>query len=205
MAAAIAGSGAEAAAVLVYDRDLILSGELWRIVTGNWVHFSKSHFAYDLLAFGLAGSLIELRGHRGFGWFCFLSPVLICFSVFLTQPQLQIFGGLSGIATGAMVLLSLHGLRERTAWRWICLLALLAIAVKTGLEFATGQMGFAGSDAVVIRAVPESHVAGALSAIVTTGLSGRRLFPGAWFCPIWGNGGRATRGFAPRRRRPPGG
>ena len=109
LAAAVAGFGAGAASALVYDRNRIISGELWRLITGNWVHFSKTHFAYDVLAFGIAGSWIELRGHRGFGLFCLLSAALVGLTVFLARPDLEIFGGLSGLATGATVLLCLHG------------------------------------------------------------------------------------------------
>jgi len=162
--AVIAGLWTDAAPALVYNRHQILSGEVWRIVTCNWVHFSWSHFIYDVLAFALAGSLIELRGHPGFGWVCLLSPTLIGLAVFLTQPDLELFGGLSGLATGSAVFLSLHGLREHNAWRWICWFALAVIAVKIGLEFATGQLAFAQSGALALKPVPASHVAGGLSA-----------------------------------------
>lgn len=104
---------AEAASLLVYDRGQIRSGELWRLVTCNFVHFSKSHFTYDLLAFAAAGSLIELHEHRRFASFCLLSPLVIGLAVFMTQPELEVFGGLSGVATGAIVFLCLDGLNEQ--------------------------------------------------------------------------------------------
>ena len=141
-AAAIVASAPDA---MVYDRNRIVSGELWRLLTCNWVHFSNSHFAYNLLAFGLAGSLIESQRYPGLGYLCLFSPVLIGLSVFLTQPDLQIFGGLSGVATGAMVLLSLHGFREDKGRGWLYLLVLMGIAVKIGFEFITGNLVFAES------------------------------------------------------------
>src|SRR5688572_631772 len=113
--AAIVAFAPGVASVLVYDRGRILSGEVWRIVTCNWVHLSGSHLAYDLLAFGVAGALIELRSYRRFGVFCVLAPLVVGFTVFLLEPNLATFGGLSGVATGAIVFLSLHGLRERGA------------------------------------------------------------------------------------------
>ena len=164
--AAIVALAPEVASALVYDRDRILSGEVWRIVTCNWVHFSRSHLVYDLLAFGVAGALIELRGYRRFGVFCVLAPLMVGFTVLLLQPNLATFGGLSGVATGAIVFLSLHGLRERGAWLWVCVAALTAIAAKTAFEFMTGEMAFARSEDVIIKAVPASHVAGALAALL---------------------------------------
>ena len=40
-AIAICGGGVEVA--LVYDRGRIIDGELWRLATCSWVHFSRSH------------------------------------------------------------------------------------------------------------------------------------------------------------------
>src|SRR5204863_7874407 len=74
--------------------------------------------------------------------------------------------GLSGLATGAIAFLSLHGLRERASWRWICLLALTAVALKTAVEFVTGQPIFAHSETLAIKPVPEAHIAGALVALL---------------------------------------
>jgi len=154
----------EAASTLIYQRHAILAGEWWRILTGNWVHLSWSHFVYDVLVFGLAGAWIELRGYRGFGWFCALSPALIGLAVFVAEPDLELFGGLSGVATGAIVLLCLNGLGERRAWSVICCCILVAIVLKTVFEFATGQMAFAHSGIIPLKPVPTSHLAGGLTA-----------------------------------------
>ena len=52
---------------LVYDRTAIFNGELWRLATGPWVHFSTRHFLYDTLVFGFAGWIIERRAFPNFG------------------------------------------------------------------------------------------------------------------------------------------
>ncbi len=164
MAALVAICGAEAEGALVYDRYRIADGELWRLITCNWVHFSKSHLAYDVAAFGIAGSLLEMRSHRGFGWFCLLAPGVIGASVFVTCPNLMIFGGLSGLATGAIVLLATHGLREPGPWRCICLLALAAVAMKTAMELLTRDTVFMRGGG--LRAAPEAHIAGSVVALM---------------------------------------
>jgi rhomboid family GlyGly-CTERM serine protease len=150
--------------LLVYNRDAILGGEWWRIVTGHWVHFSRQHFLYDTAAFGIAGWMIESRGGKNFGWLCALAVFAISGSMLLCAPRLQICGGLSGLATAAVVFLAVNGLEERGAWRWICAAALLLCAAKLSLEVMTGRF-------VLLRApasfapVPCNHIAGALTAI----------------------------------------
>lgn len=160
MAAALSPS------MLVYDRERIISGELWRNFTCNLVHFSSNHLTYNALVFGVVGWLMESRAYREFGWLCLLSPGFIGLSVFLTRPDLQFFGGLSGLATAAVVLLALRGLRERNPWPCIAVLALGATAIKIVVEFSSGHLIFADSRVLPMKPVPEAHLAGAFCAAV---------------------------------------
>src|SRR6266704_2244105 len=96
-----------AVSALVYDRQRVLGGEAWRLMSANWVHFSVSHVLYDVLAFGMGGALIELRGYKPFGLFCLLSPVVVGCAVLVGARDTSIFGGLSGLATGAITFLCL--------------------------------------------------------------------------------------------------
>src|SRR3954468_15176636 len=120
--------------LLVYDRSAILNGEWWRLVTGHWVHFSRQHFLYDTAAFGIAGWMIESRGCRNFGWLCLLAIFVTSASRLLCEPRLQICGGLSGLATAAVVFLAMNGLQERGAWRWMCGVGLVLCAGKLCVE-----------------------------------------------------------------------
>jgi rhomboid family GlyGly-CTERM serine protease len=170
---AIVALAPEVAAAFVYDRGRIVSGEFWRLITCNSVHFSRSHFVYDVMAFGVAGTLIEVRGYRGFGLVCLLTAVFVGATVFLLQPEIEMFGGLSGLATAAIAFLSLHGLRDRGAWKWISVAALIAIVLKTAFESVTGEMVFAQSGSVVIKPVPLSHLAGGFGALLVYLMDGR--------------------------------
>jgi rhomboid family GlyGly-CTERM serine protease len=159
--------------ILVYDRERIIAGELWRIFTCNLVHFSISHFAYNALIFGWAGWFIEARGYRGFGWLCAFCPPVVGGTVFVAHPDLQIVGGLSGMATAAFTLLALHGLREPRPWPYIALVALGAMVIKFAFEFWTDELFFARSSTVLMKPVTEGHVAGAVCSVVIWFLSTR--------------------------------
>jgi len=106
---------------LIYDRSAILSGEIWRMFTGHLVHFSPSHLVYDLLALGIAGWIIETQKLPHFGWLCLLTPWLISAILLLFEPHMKLFGGLSALATTAIVYLALFGLHDAAPWRWVCL------------------------------------------------------------------------------------
>lgn len=149
---------------LIYDRAAILDGEVWRLFTGNWVHFSSTHFFYDLLAFGIAGWIIERRGYPYFGLLCGLSALSIGGALLAMRPEMQFYGGLSGVATAAIVYFALHGLRDPGPWRWICVAALVLTLGKVLLESMTGQLTFAAVDRIPFVPLPLSHVVGGLTA-----------------------------------------
>jgi rhomboid family GlyGly-CTERM serine protease len=149
---------------LVYDRTAILAGEWWRVVTGHWVHFSTQHFLYDTAAFGIASWMIESRGCKSFAWLCVLAALSISGSMLLFEPRLQICGGLSGLATAALVFLALNSLSERGAWRWLCATALLVCAAKLSMEVTTGKSVLLQGTASY-SLVPCNHIAGALTAV----------------------------------------
>ena len=159
---------------LAYDRDAILNGELWRVITGHWVHFSLQHFLYDTAAFGIAGWMIEARGYKNFGWMCVLAVFVISGSMLLCAPSLQVCGGLSGLATAAVAFLALHGLEEKGIWRWICGAALLLCAAKMSIELMTGDFLLLKAPGPFVP-VPSNHIAGAMTALGVYAWRTRRI------------------------------
>jgi rhomboid family GlyGly-CTERM serine protease len=151
---------------LIYDRAAISSGEWWRLATGHLVHYSPSHFLFDVLAVFVTGSLIEVRRYRGFGWLCLLAAAASGVVLFIAVPQMAYYGGLSGIATAAVVYLCLHGLREVRAWSWLCAAVLAILTVKIGLELVLGISITMYATTQPFVPIPISHVVGAASALL---------------------------------------
>jgi len=150
---------------LMYDRQAILRGEFWRLFTGHWVHFSTSHLLYDTLALGLAGAMLEARRTPGFGRLCLLAPWVINLALLAGVPNLRYGGGLSGLATCALVYLALDGLRDASGWRWACGAALAGVTGKIVYEMLTGHLLFATINTGTAVVCPASHLAGALTAL----------------------------------------
>lgn len=152
-------------ASLGYDRQAILAGELWRMFTGHWFHFSSSHLIYDLLAMAVVGWICETQKLPRFGQLCLLAPWFISAALLWWEPQMIYFGGLSAVATTALVYLAFSGLQKCGPWRWICLIALIATAGKIVFELHTGRMLFVSSGQRSLVVSSTSHIAGALTAL----------------------------------------
>lgn len=181
-------------ALLVYDREAVSDGELWRLLTGNLVHFSGAHLAKDMAALLVAGIVIELRGHRQLALLGFLSSLLIGIGLYVLEPDVLIYGGLSGVAVAAFAHLGLEGAATSGFRGWLCRLVVAGLAAKIALDF-----GLAPQESAGFVLVPLSHAIGALTAsalfatthlprIVSLHLPGRRHATASVLVGIRGNG-----------------
>jgi len=152
-------------AILIYDRSAILGGELWRLITGNWVHFSASHLSYDVIALGAAGWLIESRGYRFFAALCGVAALAIGLAIFVALPDLAQYGGLSGVAMASAVYLALHGLREASRWRWICVGIFALSLARLLFDVFGGGLALIDWEGEAVINVPLSHFVGATAGL----------------------------------------
>lgn len=149
---------------LVYERQAILEGELWRLVTGHLVHFSSLHLAADLLVFGGAGLLIEReQGGRAAYLYLTTAGVIGC-ALLLFEPQLDRFGGLSGLAYGSVVYLAMSNLRRRGSGSAIALVVLTVLPLKLVIDCVQPISILSGLEFQPFVSVPLSHLVGVLTA-----------------------------------------
>ncbi len=151
---------------LLYDRAAILHGEWWRLWSGHWMHFSPSHFFWNAVVIAGAGTWLEVRRPGLLGRFLFLAAPLLSVTFLFGAPTMAFYGGLSGLATGVVVLLALAQLarpQARRAW-WLGVLAL--VGLKLGVDaFAPGPL-FADFGGQVVRTSVLAHAMGAAAAIL---------------------------------------
>ena len=152
--------------LLIYDRAAIAHGELWRLVTGNLVHLSTTHLAYNVAAFLIAGTIIEIRGYRLFTTLCNSAAMLIGIILFVVEPAMYFYAGLSGIVTATVTYLCLHGLAEKGAWPWLCAAMLAGLTAKIVVELILGKSFLLAVSTEEFMPVPLSHLIGAVTAIL---------------------------------------
>ncbi len=149
--------------LLVYDRQAILAGELWRLLTGHLVHFSGSHLLFNLLGFFPSAWIARRLGCRHIPLLCAVGALAISGALLLWQPGIAFFGGLSGIVNAVVIYAAIHGLRGEGNWRWFCLAAILFCLVGAAWELLAGTPMLARPDRYSFVPVPVAHLVGALS------------------------------------------
>ena len=157
--------------LLQYDRQAIAAGQLWRVVTGHAVHFGFEHFVWDAAVFVVLVLLCwRIEPRR-----CLMSLAAATFAIpavlFVLQPGLPTYRGLSGIdsalyVTGALALAQ-RLFREGRRFVGIAAFAsVAALAAKVAYELATGQTLFVDAAGVGFVPVPLAHVAGAVAGML---------------------------------------
>lgn len=149
---------------LQFDRTAILGGEIWRLITGNLVHWSPEHFALDVAVFLVVGLLVEPAIRRAYPWLLLAAAASVGLTILLFQPELDLYRGLSGVDSGqfaaALGIECLMACRQKRRWLWVAPAAAIfltkAIYESTSgrLFFGTESLGEIGSP------VPLAHVAG---------------------------------------------
>lgn len=159
VATELGGDGARVA--LRFQRDAVLDGELWRLVTGNLAHLGPRHLALNLVGLALVVALDgrALAGARGVA---VAAGAMLAVGVGLLawSPEVAWYVGLSGALHGMLAALALEALSDPDRRRWGGALA-LAVAFKLGWERLAGPMPFTAAAAggpVVVAA----HLYGAI-------------------------------------------
>jgi rhomboid family GlyGly-CTERM serine protease len=149
--------------LLQFDRAAIARGELWRLVTGHWAHWSFSHLAWDLAAFVALGVACVRRRPQATAWTLAIGSLAIGAAVWFWQPQLSTYRGMSGLDAALFALLAVDLLMGTTlhAVRAACAAVLLCFLAKLDFELMSGRSFFVDSAAADFVPVPLAHAVGA--------------------------------------------
>lgn len=156
----------DATHLLVYDRERVLAGEVWRLVTGHAVHLSWTHAGYNLALFSVAGAWLERRDRARYLWLIALTALAGGLWFLTALPDMARYGGLSGVVSAMVVYLSLTQMRQPGPARALWATILLLFAAKLTYELLTRQPLFAAPDAIPFTVVPAAHIVGAVVSLM---------------------------------------
>lgn len=174
----MSGFALAAPAVLEYQRVAVLHGEVWRLLTCHWVHWSPEHLQWDLVA--SLGLVVACRAHlRQAAAALAASSLAIPLAILVLQPRLATYRGLSGLESALFVQAAValllaaratslgadatRSARLRAAVpRLAACAALAGFTVKMLWEATTGGGFFVDTAADGFQPVPLAHLIGGL-------------------------------------------
>jgi rhomboid family GlyGly-CTERM serine protease len=142
-----------------YERALVLDGEMYRLLSGNFAHLNGTHLALNLAGLALVWLLVGRRATL-IQWVvgCSISLISVGIGLLLFAPETHWYVGLSGLLHGLAVAGGLQGPNRH--WFLIGL-----IAAKLAWE----QL-FQPTNALLIDSavVIDAHLFGALGGLLAT-------------------------------------
>ena len=171
--AVIEAFGDQGRELLRFERQRILDGEFWRLLTGHFAHLAPRHLALNLFGLGIVALLVG-RALCPREW---TLALIVCISsvsagLLFLDPQLNWYVGLSGVLHGLLVAGLVAKLRTQ---RMESAVLLAVVALKIGWEQFVGPMpgaeGTAGGP-VIVNAHLYGAVGGAIAAAIL--ISARR-------------------------------
>lgn len=161
---AIAIAGTQARAWLRYEREQILAGELWRLLTASFVHLGWSHLLMNLAALALIWMLFgRLLTTKTWLLLSLASMLSVSLGLLLFSPEIGWYVGLSGMLHGLFVAGVMASLRAGHRLE-LALLALLLgkIVWEQAYGPLPGTAEFAGG-----AVVTDAHLYGAAGSFIS--------------------------------------
>lgn len=141
----------------IYDRNSINSGELWRIITGHFIHLGFEHLVLNLLALVVIWFIVKEFIATSFWWITALILTIgISICLYLFMSELEWYVGLSGILHGLLVAGAVVGVSKK---RKEFILLLLFVLVKIIYEQFYGSPNM---DVISANVIINAHLYGAL-------------------------------------------
>jgi len=152
---------------LSYDRPEIAAGELWRLLSGHFVHLGISHLIWDAAGFLLIWYLVGQSFSR-MQWVIvsLVTIVGIDLGFWFLEPNLSWYVGLSGLSHGVLAAGIVGSLKSGRVDMWILGAALVAKLVYEALVGPLPGSAESSGGTVIVAA----HVYGAIAGAIAAGV-----------------------------------
>lgn len=169
--------------LLAYEPQAIAAGELWRLWTAHFVHFSAVHALGDAIVLYALGALAEpVLGTLTLALVFALAPPLMSLLLPMLAPLLTEYRGASGLAFMLVPIAAVAAWPTAGRWRIAIVLLGVAMSVKT---FADAHGSGPGSATLPYGVVVawQVHALGAALGIVVAAVLALFRPAGDWAAP----------------------
>lgn len=156
--------GAKWTGLLIFDRVEVYDGELWRLVTGHFVHLNTQHLLWNVVAFVVMSLMAKLDEGISFSRqlaIVVCGMIVIDAAILAGPASLARYAGFSGVLNALWAVMIVESWRKRRSAIVVCL-GVLSLA-KIAYEVLTAQTLFFVSP---WPAAWEGHAGGVLAGLV---------------------------------------
>jgi len=147
--------------ILIYEKTAIRQGQIWRCLSGHFVHCNFEHLFWDLVGLIILTVMIERHDQRQVIPALLMSCLGVSLWLYWGDSPFQNYCGLSGALNGLLVVAA--SLYYRVTKNKIYILAIVLTVIKMIFEFTTHQTIFTD---LASQSVPGAHAAGFITGFI---------------------------------------
>jgi rhomboid family GlyGly-CTERM serine protease len=148
---------------LAYDRNLIEQQQIWRLLTGNFLHTNFNHLLLNcaglILLWALHGQYFKTKQYLLFMTVLCLGTTL---SVYAFSPQLRWYVGLSGALHGLFLLGAYFDIKHGLKSGWLLIIGVLVKVAHEQYYGASDDI----AELIGANVAIDAHLYGCLSALL---------------------------------------
>lgn len=147
--------------LLTYERELIDQGQVWRLLTGQWVHWGFGHFAMNVAGVYLLWLLFAEYAQGSRYTLAIMGVALSSnLGMYLFDTQVAYYVGFSGTVYGLFAWGAVQDVRCKAPFGW---LLLISVCAKVAYDMFVGAVSLGGTGADVLAV--SAHFYGVLAGV----------------------------------------
>ena len=147
-----------------YDRNAILSGEFWRVLTGNFTHADMNHWLINIASLWALWIIFSKHNKKPFILLStvILASISVCLCLLFFEPQIKWYVGLSGALHGLFAAGIILSFKSEPGFMFVFAIFLSA---KLLYEQLSGPLP-GSAEMITLPVIVNSHLYGAISGII---------------------------------------
>jgi len=147
---------------LEFNRELINNGELWRLLTGNFLHTNSWHLLFNVAGLVLLQLLFgQYFTAKALVWFTVINASAVGLLLFYFSPDIIYYVGLSGYLHGLFVAGCLREIQSGIKTSYLLLFGVTGKIYYEQTSGASAQM----SELINANVAVDAHLYGAIAAL----------------------------------------
>lgn len=146
-----------------YNRELILDGQYWRLISGNFNHTNEYHLILNIVALmvisGLHASHYSLSA---FSLLILYLASLVGLGIFIFSPSVGLYVGLSGILHGLIVFGGALDVKSQQKTGWLLIIGAIIKVIYEQAFDNTAQM----NKLIDAQVLTDAHLYGLIAGLI---------------------------------------
>ncbi len=148
---------------LIYNRNAVMTGEYWRLITGHFFHSNGNHFMLNAAAVALLWALHgQNYRHKNYLMVFLVSAIICSLGMYWFSGHIVLYVGLSGVLHGFFVWGALMDIKHKEKTGYILLIGVIVKIIHEQVYGASAEV----ESLIAASVATDAHLYGAIGGLL---------------------------------------